>query len=167
MELKVRKMQKTDVNILADINIRGWWMSCSSFMDKDFLESLNPYDKACKLLSDFDKSNIIVAESENNVVGYCKYVFNSELTNFLDADGEIEKLYVEPTLSNSGIGTFLFKSIIEIFLSKNKHSLVLWCFEDAKQAKLFYQKMGGKIVYKEMRKIGNREYMDLCFMFSF
>lgn len=118
-------------------------------------------------MQNFNKSNILIVENAEQIVGYCQYSFESELADLCNADGEIEKLYVEPLATNCGIGTFLFKKIRDIFLSHNKHSFVLWCFNDATHTKKFYQKMGGKILKQEYRTLGNKSYLDLCFIFEF
>lgn len=109
----------------------------------------------------------MVAKIKDNVVGFCRYAFKSELTERFNIDGEIQTFYVEPNLTRNGIGTFIFNNVKEIFLKNNKYICALWCFEDAIQAKNFCVKNGGKIVLKEERLIGSKSYLDLLFVFKF
>ncbi|MGN1227389.1 MAG: GNAT family N-acetyltransferase [Christensenellales bacterium] len=167
MKLTIEKMQKKDIQKVAEINVSGWQIAYADFMDKDFLSNLSIKEKSKKFEENFYINNIIVAKHNDEVVGFCRYGFDGELKDMLNVDGEIKTFYVEPNLTGKGIGTFIFEEVKKIFLKQNKHSFALWCFEKAEKAKNFYTKMGGKIVLKEKRQIGNEKYLDLCFLFVF
>lgn len=167
MELKLEKMQLKDIAKVAEINVTGWKIAYASFFDKNFLNSLTIKDKVEKLNKNYGKDNIVVAKIINDVVGFCRYTFKSELTQRLNVDGEIQTFYVQPNLTRNGIGTFIFNNIKKLFLANNKHTCALWCFQEAEQAKLFYTKMGGKVVITEERRIGSKRYTDLLFVFNF
>lgn len=165
--LKIRKIKKADIKRVAEINIYGWKFACKNFMDEKFLNSLSGEEKMTKLLKNFSKNKIIVAELDNQIVGFLRYDFESDLQRKTNTDGEIKTMYVDTELLRQNIGTALLNKAKEIFVKSNKHSFALWCFEEAKIAKNFYSKNGGKIAFKENRKIGEQDCLDLCFVFSF
>lgn len=165
--IKIREARKNDIMSIAQINVYGWKFACKNFIDETFLNALSVEEKAEKLLKNFSNDKIIVAELNNRVVGFLRYDFESDLQQKTNTDGEVKTMYVDTAFLRQNIGTALLNNAKEIFVKNNKHSFALWCFDKAKIAKSFYLKMGGEIAFKESRKIGEKNYMDLCFVFNF
>jgi len=63
----------------------------------------------------------------------------------------------------AAVSTWLVKSINE---SKNKTKMILWCLKDNEPSKRFYTKMGGEIVKERTIKIGEKEYLEVGFIYS-
>ncbi len=83
-----------------------------------------------------------------------------------DIDCEITALYVKPDLKYNGIGTKLFKYVIDEFKNKNKTKMIIWCLKDNEPSKKFYTKMGGKIVKEKIMEIGDKNYLEVGFEYN-
>ena len=165
----IRNVKKEDIPFVVDIKIKGWQNAYKGIIDDEYLNNLNnEYDSRIqKMEKSFMNNGFIIAELDNQVVGFCRYVFdNSFSSEIANADCELSALYVKPELKGNGIGTLLFEYATNEFKNQNKQSMVLWCLKDNERSKKFYTKMGGKIINEKIMTIGNKEYMEVCFVYD-
>lgn len=81
--------------------------------------------------SNYMSDGFIVAELDNEVVGFCRYVDNNNFSpTITEADCELTVIYVKPNLKGGGIGSKLFEYVLNEFFKLNKSLMVLWCFKD-------------------------------------
>ena len=163
----IRNVIEKDIPNVADIQVNGWKRAYKGIIDDAILNAMNKEEKIESFKMNYQKNGFIVAELENKVVGFCRYIDNNEFTpDMQDIDCEITALYVKPNLKYNGIGTKLFQFVTNEFKSKNKTTMILWCLKDNEPSKKFYTKMGGEIIKEREIEIGEKSYCEVGFMYN-
>ena len=102
---------------------------------------------------------IIVAEIDNEVVGFCLYRnYNKNIESYPNADCEISSLYVKSSLKRNGIGRRIMKYVIDELKIQGKTKMILGCFKENYPSRAFYEKMGGKVLDYSKMELGEKEY---------
>jgi len=163
----IRNITEKDIESVVDIQFEGWKTAYKGIIDDAVLNSMNRTKKIEKRRADYKATGFIVAELNNKVVGFCRYIDNNHFTqNIQDIDCELLALYVKPNFKYNGIGTKMFQFVIEEFKRKHKTKMILWCLKDNEPSKKFYTKMGGKIVKEKEIKIGDKNYLEVGFLYN-
>ncbi len=153
----IRNIEEKDIPNVVDIQIDGWKSAYKGIVDDNILKSMNRNERIAKRKNDYKENGFIVAELNNQVVGFCRYIDSNKFTQDIpNIDCELLALYVKPKLKYNGIGTRLFQFVINDFKSKNKNKMILWCLKDNESSKKFYIKMGGKIIKERAIEIGKK-----------
>ncbi len=165
--IMIRNIEEKDIPSVVDIQIDGWKSAYKGIIDDNILKSMNRNERIAKRKNDYKENGFIVAELNNQVVGFCRYIDSNKFTQDIpNIDCELLALYVKPKLKYNGIGTRLFQFVINDFKSKNKNKMILWCLKDNEPSKKFYTKMGGKISNERTIEIGEKEYLEVGFEYS-
>ena len=99
MNLIIRNIELKDIRGAATIKVRGWQEAYKDILDKEYLDSLDITQKESNMLSNYKENGFIVAELENRIVGFSRYIDNNSMsTEISEADCELLALYVEPKL---------------------------------------------------------------------
>ena len=71
-------------------------------IDDEYLENMNVEKKIKMREKDYNETRFIVADINNEVVGFCRYTDNMEKTTETpEADCELRALYVKPELKHN------------------------------------------------------------------
>lgn len=163
----IRNIKKEDIPSVVDIQIKGWQTAYKGIIDDKILVSMNKEERIEKRNKDYKQNGFIVAELENKVVGFCRYIDSNKFTQEIPSiDCELLALYVQPDLKYNGIGTKLFQFVVNEFKCKNKTKMILWCLKDNEASKKFYKKMGGKIIKERLIEIEKRNYCEVGFVYN-
>ena len=166
-DIIIRNIEGKDIPDVVDIQIDGWKSAYKGIVDDNILNSMNRNERIEKRRNDYKENGFIVAELNNQVVGFCRYIDSNKFTQGIsDIDCELLALYVKPDLKYNGIGTKLFQFVINEFKNKNKTKMILWCLKDNEPSKKFYTKMGGKIIKERVIEIGEKEYLEVGFEYN-
>ncbi len=166
-DIIIRNVNEKDISSVADIQVNGWKTAYKGIIDDVILNSMNKDEKIKRFEGNYKKNGFVVAELENEVVGFCRYADSNEFTpNMQDIDCEITALYVKPDLKYNGIGTKLFQFVVNEFKNQSKSKMILWCLKDNEPSKKFYTKMGGKIIKERVIEIGEKSYCEVGFMYN-
>ena len=165
--IKIRNIKKEDIPKVVDIQIDAWRTAYKEIIDSQYLKEMNKEDKIKQREKDYKQDRFIVAEMNNEVVGFCRYIANnSETPEVPEADCEILALYVKSNLKQNGIGKTMFEYAKNEFIKQQKTKMVLWCLNDNEPSKRFYEKMGGKIIKERLFTIGEKDYAVVCFCYD-
>ena len=165
--IKIRNIEEKDIYSVADIKINGWKVAYKGIIEDNILNSMNREKIIEKIKKNYKECGFIVAELNNEVVGFCSYIDSNKFSqDIIDADCELSSLYVKPNLKYNGIGTKLFQFVINELKNRNKTQMILWCLEDNEPSKKFYTKMGGKIIKERIIEIGQKCYYEVGFMYN-
>ena len=170
MSILVRNVQKADIPAVVRLKIDGWKSAYKDIIDDDFLNGLDDSFnvQVARMEGDYNSGGFVVAESENEVVGFCRYAFDNHFSPDQDGvDCELLAIYVKPDLKYLGIGTKLFEHVVNEFKKQNKHKMILWCLKDNEPAKKFYAKMGGEIIRERTIELGDKKYLECGFEYNF
>ena len=165
--IKIRNIEEKDIPRVVDIKISGWQVAYKGIIEDNILNSMNREKIIEKLKNNYKENGFIVAELNNEIVGFCSYIDNNKFTpDITYIDCELSALYVKPNLKYNGIGTKLFQFVTNEFKNKNKTKMILWCLKDNEPSKKFYTKMGGEIIKERIIEIGQKSYYEVGFMYN-
>lgn len=165
--IKIRNIEEKDIPSVVDIKISGWQVAYKGIIEDNILNSMNREKIIEKLKNNYKENGFIVAELNNEIVGFCSYIDNNKFTpDITYIDCELSALYVKPILKYNGIGTKLFQFVTNEFKNKNKTKMILWCLKDNEPSKKFYTKMGGEIIKERIIEIGQKSYYEVGFMYN-
>lgn len=163
----IRNIEEKDIPYIVDIQINGWKTAYKGIIDDNILNTMNRDEKIEKRRKDYQQNGFIVAESNHEVIGFCRYIDSNKFTQEIASiDCELLALYVRPGLKNHGIGTKLFQFVVNEFKKKNRTQMILWCLKDNEKSKKFYTKMGGKIIKERVIEIGKEKYSEVAFIYN-
>ena len=166
-DIIIRNIEEKDIPDVVDIQISGWKSAYKGIVDDNILNSMNRNERIEKRRNDYKENGFIVAELNNQVVGFCRYIDSNKFTQDIsNIDCELLALYVNPDLKYNGIGTKLFQFVTNEFKSKNRTKMILWCLKDNEPSKKFYTKMGGRIIKERKIEIGEKEYLEVGFEYN-
>lgn len=167
-EIKIRKVRKADLTEVVDISIRGWQTAYRGIIDDDFLDSMDKQEMLKRQLEDYQKDGFIVAELEEKVVGFCRYIDSNEKTPDIEGiDCEICALYVKPELKRHGIGKAMFKYVTNEFKIKEKKKMIIWCLKENEPSRKFYKIMGGiEIPQEHFYEKAGKKYQEAGYVYD-
>ncbi|MFN4145088.1 MAG: GNAT family N-acetyltransferase [Runella sp.] len=161
--MNFRTAQYDDFTTIAHLHTTSWQHHYRGFMPDDFLDNelianrLEVWQK--RLAQPTENQYIILAEIQNEVVGFCCAYANAHP----QWGTYIDNLHVLPHFKAKGIGRRLMQQIADwstaIYHQPNIH---LHCIADNRPARGFYEKVGGvcQEVFKETLLGGKT--LDVC-----
>ena len=162
----IRKVKREDIEDVVDIQVTGWQTAYRGIIDDEYLDKLSREEKIKKRKKDFDSNGFIVAEYENKVIGFCRYLNENRNEEIKEVDCELLALYVKFEYKHMGVGTKLFSYVKNEFKKLNKSKMILWCLKENENAKKFYTKMGGKIILEKDIEFGGKKYKEVGFLYD-
>ena len=148
----IRNATIDDIEKIADIKIEGWQTAYRGIVEDNYLDNMDREKEIEKRRNNIDKGvNIIVAESNNEIVGFCLYRnFNNYPEKYPNAD------YVTSKLKRNGIGRKLMQYVIELLKKEGKTKMILGCLKENYPSRAFYEKMGGKVINYDEIEFGDK-----------
>ncbi len=162
----IRKAKYDDIEQIVDIGIKDWKKVYKGIIDDEILDNLDRNKKIDKWRKKPTMDNVIVAEKDREVLGYCSYSYNAIYEN-TEIDSEILALYVDYEKINNGIGKKLMRYVMKDLKDKKKSKLILWCLEKNENARKFYEKMGGRLITVEKYfEIEGKKYKEVGYIYD-
>lgn len=166
-DVKIRNVEKEDIEKIVDIKIDDWRKTYKGIVSDEYLKNMNREYEIDKRKKDYMENGFIVATLNNEVVGFCRYIDSNKFSaEFENVDCELCALYVKSTMKRQGIGRKLIEYVIKEFQTKGKKQMILWCLDENKPSRQFYEKMGGKTYKYKMGKIGDKEYKEVSYIYK-
>ena len=160
LDIIIRAATIKDIEKIADIKIEGWQTAYRGIVDDNFLDNMDREKEIEKRRNNIDNGvNIIVAELNNDIVGFCLYRnYNNYPEKYPSADCEISSLYVTSKLKRNGIGRKTMQYVMELLKKQGKTKMILGCLKENYPSRAFYEKMGGKVISYDEIEFGNKKY---------
>ena len=73
----IRNIKKQDIPEVVDIQINGWKTAYNGIVEDRYLDTMNKEEKIKKRQKDYMLNGFIIAELNNEIVGFCRYVDNN------------------------------------------------------------------------------------------
>lgn len=144
-EFLIRKANLDDVQAIAFINSRSWQTTYKDIIDPLFLSTVTPEQQLprAKRLVSSETLYCIVAEQSINkqIAGFA--CFGNSREPKIDADCELQAIYLLQAFQFKGIGKMLFNAGVSDLKKKLKTKMFVSVFKDNNSACRFYEKMGG------------------------
>lgn len=167
LKVKIRKAQKEDLRAVSRIVITGWQTAYRGIIDDEFLDNMSIEENYQKRLKDYSENGFVVAECDNEIVGFCRYRTGNYYKDEYDSvDCEICALYVEPEFKRNGIGKKLVNYVINEFKENGYFKMILWCLKENYSSRAFYEKVGGIYCGEDIIIRGNKEYKEVGFIYN-
>ena len=165
--LIIRNATINDIKQIATIKVNGWKSAYIDIIENSYLESMSINEQITKYTNSYSLKNIFVAELNNEVVGFCR-VYDYDKSEFEDKeiDCEIREIYIRPDIKRMGIGSILFKYVLDYFRNKNKKKLYLGVFENNYKSRKFYEKMGGILWQSGYLEIKENKYPTVSYLYK-
>ena len=162
----IRKVKYEDIEQIVDINIKDWKREYKGIINDNILNNLDRNKKIEKWKQHYNIGNVIVAEENGKVLGYCRYDDNVDYKN-TEIDSEIIAIYVDCDNLGNGIGRKLVEYVMKDLKAKNRTKMIIWCLEKNENARKFYEKMGGKLVNDEKYfEIEGQRYKEVGYIYN-
>lgn len=117
----IRNIEEKDIPSVVDIQIDGWKSAYKGIVDDNILKPMNRNARIEKRRNDYKENGFIVAELNNQVVGFCRHIDSNKFTQDIsNIDCELLALYIKPKLKYNGIGTRLFQFVVLDKIQANK-----------------------------------------------
>ena len=163
MGIVIRNIKEEDIPAVVDIQIEGWKVAYKGIVEESYLKSMNREERIERRKADYKQGPFIVAEMENEIVGFCRY-YNEVISPDGDEyDCELMAIYVKPTLKQQGIGKMMFNYVKTDLKNKGKNKMILWCLKENHPSRKFYEKMGGVLDGEHSIDFGGKLYQEVAF----
>ena len=159
-EIIIRNADKGDVRKISQILVEDWQKAYRGIMDDAFLDSMNVdrrYEIEVKRYQKY-----VVAADGHEILGYAWLEAAAEEP----ADCEVVALYVSYSQRNKGIGKRLMEWAENEFRANGKKSMIVWCLKANREARGFYEKIGGKVFRTGFHNWGGREYEMISYLYD-
>lgn len=166
-KINITKVKKEDLRAVAEIAVNGWKTAYRGIIDDEFLDNLSIEENYQKRLKDYNENGFVVAELNNEIVGFCRYRTGNYYKNqYANVDCEISALYVKPEYKGNGIGKRLVNYVINEFKENGYIQMILWCLKDNYPSRAFYEKMGGIYCGENIIERGNKKYKEVGYIYN-
>lgn len=164
--IKIRKAVWKDCANLAKVQVDNYRLNYAGFLPQTYLQQFN-YAEQEQDWKDWMITHpddvLVIAETENEeMVGYA--LGKGGQTSIPPYDCELTALHVSPNWQKSGIGRQLVREVAYEFSQTGCASMMLWVI-DKNPACLFYERLGGQIIGKQIIKPGTDDlhFIELAY----
>ena len=165
--IKIRSARQEEFNILSALSIQVWLDTYATHGISDVISSyiLNDFSPENFLLKlkNIDES-FLVAEHDNNIVGFIELVENRPCPQKPEETLEIDKFYVMPRFHGYGIGSKLLQAAIKVCQRKGHSFFWLTTWHQNFNGIQFYESKGFKNIGLINFKICNTDAPNIIFI---
>lgn len=166
-KILVRKVRVEDLKKVAEIQVTSWKTAYEGIVANEYLKSLSIDEKYQKRLKAYKEDGFLVAEINNEIVGFCRYKEeNLDKEKLPNVDCELCALYVETKNKNNGIGTALMNYVVNKLKKQGHKKMIIWCFKDNYPARFFYEKMGATYGTEGTITRGGKDYKKVSYIYD-
>ena len=149
-----REAKVEDIPQIARVHVESWRKSFAGIVPQAFLDQMSIEKRAQAFEERFFRDTfykMFVAESlENGIVGFASFGAARDEKPF---DAELYAIYFLPEFQRKGIGGALFKACQREISANGLNSMYLVSL-DVSPYRVFYEKMGGRIVGEGTHDLG-------------
>jgi len=149
--IEIKKIDRTSAEVLSTLaksiyvhHYAHLWLAGG--MDWYMNEYAYPISK---ITNEIENKNCLhyIAYVNNEPVGYLKINIDAAIKDGNKKEGiELERIYIDATAVNKGLGTYLMNFVFDIAKSYQKKYIFLKAMDTAQLAMQFYTKMGYELV---------------------
>ena len=153
-DILIKKCKKEDIPQLKDIYTEciQYHIKTGYHLDKVF-NAPELFSDHAKELINRDDGLLIVAKSDNQIVGYCASKISEKPPVYAELRyGEIENLAVSRDFQRQGVGEKLFQETVKWLQKRNIKRIEIMVTIRNPKSNNFWQKMGFKTFMKTMDK---------------
>ena len=163
LKITFREASIVDAFAVAEVHVQSWRESFAGIVPQSYLDKMSVENRAKAFENGFavDFYKMFVAETqENGIVGFAD--FGKIRDNQSEFKAELYAIYLLRDVQRKGIGGKLFELGVKYLVANNMNSLSLTALE-ASPYKLFYEKMGGRLVERGTTNIEGESYATVIY----
>ncbi|MBC7753701.1 MAG: GNAT family N-acetyltransferase [Moraxellaceae bacterium] len=164
----IRKATSDDAPSVAFINAQSWQTTYREIIDQDFLKTITQEQqlpRANRLVESIDLSCIVAENnSTKEIVGFT--CFGKSREPKVDADCELQAIYLLEAFQKLGIGTMLFEYGVKELKEKSKEKMTVSVFESNKGARFFYERQGGKQIENDHVDLAGTRHITSTYIWN-
>lgn len=107
---------------------------------------------------------LVVLEFGDAIVGYASYGRCRDRA--LQADGEVDELYLAPDYQGLGFGTRLFKAVRNDLGDRDVRRVGVWTLAENRRARDFYERLGGRPFAQATDRIAGTSLAKVAYLFQ-
>ena len=157
--MTIRNASEKDARQIVEILVEDWKLAYRGIIDSDYLDAMNVEERYKREYQRYQLYRVAVAGNE--VLGFTW----NDLADDEEADCEIVALYVRYARRKSGIGRALFQDAVDAFRTSGRNKMIIWCLKENREARQFYEKMGGTAYKTGMHRWGNQDYEMMSYLY--
>jgi ribosomal protein S18 acetylase RimI-like enzyme len=140
----IRPAGPPDVEVIVDIQRRGWWAAYGGFVEHAKMAAAQPRAAARwrqRLADPSSQTETWVAEEDGAVHGWVTAGASRD-DDARPGDGELLAIYVDPDAVRRGVGGMLLAHGEARLRQRGYHGATLWVFVENTGARTFYERRG-------------------------
>lgn len=146
MTVTIRAATAADVDQIAQINVATWQSTYRGVVSDDVLDRMSVEECRTRWLeiireADDTAAQVLVAEQNHAVAGYCGFGPNRDVDPVHDA--ELRAVYVSPAVQRAGIGRLMFDAATRSLHGAGFKSMLVWVLTE-NPCRKFYEAMSGR-----------------------
>lgn len=139
MSLTIRSAVKTDAEQIGTVHYRAWIETYAGMLPESYLAALSA-EKSIKIFSKTECRNIVVAEVDGEIVGFCGW---GEFRDLKQKNmGEIQGIYILDAYKRRHIGLKMMEYTFVQLKNHGYQKAGLWVLNKNDIAIAFYEKLG-------------------------
>jgi ribosomal protein S18 acetylase RimI-like enzyme len=159
--ISVREGQPADASALASLFRESWMLAYSGIIPHAHLQAMiarrdTDWWRNCLR----NRENVIIGQAGGKLAGYASFGPARIGGPF---KGEIYELYLAPVFQGLGMGEHLFESARQRLDCQRLPGLIVWALCSNRAACDFYQRRGGKPIWKGSERFGRKTLAKLAF----
>jgi GNAT superfamily N-acetyltransferase len=142
MLIRLAKFQ--DASAIARVHVETWQETYRGQMPDSVLDGLNATNSTATWIKHLKAGEdmTLVAELENELIGFCSLVPSRDVESDKTFIGEIAAIYILPRYWRHGAGKRLCERAVDEARKRGYLNLTLWVLETNHAARQFYEAMG-------------------------
>jgi len=166
----IREATERDAEGITFVNVNSWQTSYAGIIEQSFLDAIS-YEKRLAFRKEILASKNalhLVALADEIIVGFADAgsVRSEPAEIFCQKRGEIYAIYLLEQHKRKGIGKALYKQCRGWFSQQDMETFVTWVLTNNHRARQFYEKEGGTLIGEKTALIGDKNYQEVCYMFT-
>jgi L-amino acid N-acyltransferase YncA len=142
--MHIRPATVEDAHRIATIHVEAWRAAYGGVVPDSVLQPLSIEKREASWSKQLasGSSQTLVGEEQNNVVGWLDWGECRDAD--AAADAEVYAIYLDPAHFRRGIGSLLWREMLEQVRRGGRQRVAAWVLEDNHPAHRFYEAMGGE-----------------------
>lgn len=166
----IREATERDAEGITFVNVNSWQTSYADIIEQSFLDAIS-YEKRLGFRKEILASKNalhLVALADETIIGFADAgpVRSEPAETFCQKRGEIYAIYLLEQHKRKGIGKALYKQCRIWFSQQGMETFVTWLLTNNHHARHFYEQEGGTPIGEKTTLIGDKNYQEVCYLFT-
>ncbi|MDP2856675.1 MAG: GNAT family N-acetyltransferase [Bacillota bacterium] len=165
----IRKAGEADLRGVAQVHVDTWKATYRGIVPDEFLDSLSYADSEARLrrylkqIAAGSGDRIYVAESDDGQVAGIATGGKSR-ADHAPLSAEVKSVYVLPSHQRQGVGKRLIDALVTDLASDGFSSVIICVLKENKNARRFYEGIGGQLAGKGLINIGGKDLEEVMYL---